>query len=267
MKNFLLGLFLLLAVGCQTSPSGRKQLTALPEDQMVQMGHQAFDELKRTMTISRDPAANSYVQCVCQHLLNTLGEKKSDWEVVVFEEASANAFALPGNKIGVHTGLLEVAKNQDQLAAVIGHEIAHVKARHGNERASQQLLSQGGLSLLSVILSEKSGANYQYIMGAIGLGLQYGVLMPYSRNQESEADILGLDYMARAGFRPAESITLWQNMESAGGKGPPEFLSTHPSHGTRITQLRKNLDSAQAKYEQSKNNPNCVFRTVAPSSK
>lgn len=257
MKTWCLLLTALIAIGCQTSPSGRRQLTALPEEQMTEMGEQAFSELKSAMSISKDPAVNNYVLCIADALLSSLGEQSSQWEVVVFNENSANAFALPGNKIGVHTGILKVAQNQDQMAAVLGHEIAHVKAQHSNERVSQLLLSQGGLSLLGLILSEKDGSSYQNIMGAIGVGLQFGVLMPYSRRQESEADLLGLEYMARSGFRPDASITLWENMSKTAGSEPPEFLSTHPSHGTRISQLRENMASAQAKFQSAHTSPNC----------
>ena len=158
------------------------------------------------------------------------------WEVTVFEEESPNAFALPGGKIGVHTGLFTVAENQDQLATVMGHEVAHVLAQHGNERVSTAYATQSGLALVSA-MGDPNSATQRQLMGALGVGAQVGVLLPFSRTQESEADQIGLELMARAGFDPRESTALWRNMAAAGGGAPPEFLSTHPAHGTRIQAL------------------------------
>ncbi|MGD8875104.1 MAG: M48 family metallopeptidase, partial [Gammaproteobacteria bacterium] len=186
-------------------------------------------------------------------------EVSGNWEVVVFNDSDANAFALPGGKIGVYTGLLKVAENQDQLATVIGHEVAHVLARHSNERVSQKFAVEQGLSLISAIANPQSGTG-QTLMGLLGVGAQYGVLMPYSRIQESEADILGLDLMARAGFDPRESTRLWINMGRAGGGQPPEFLSTHPSHSTRISDLNAHMPVAlqlQSRARQQGKRPVC----------
>lgn len=247
---------LLSITGCSKSPMGRRQLTMMPADQMDRMGIQAFENQKKNLPISRDPAANNIVRCVSDTLTRRL---KGNWEVVVFNEKSPNAFALPGGKIGVHTGLLKVAKNQHQLAAVIGHEIAHVLAQHSNERVSQQYAVQGGLALTEALAGATTGTG-QTLMGLLGVGAQYGILMPYSRSQESEADLIGLDLMANAGFDPRESVALWINMSKAGGASPPEFLSTHPSHGTRITDLRARLPSAVQKWKQAKahgRNPQC----------
>jgi predicted Zn-dependent protease len=169
------------------------------------------------------------------------------WEVVVFEDKAANAFALPGGKIGVYTGLLQVAKTQDQLAAVIGHEVAHVTARHANERVSTAFAAQAGLNIVDAIYGGTSAG--RNAMALLGLGTQVGILMPFGRAQESEADLIGLDNMARAGFDPRESITLWQNMAKAGGGAPPEFLSTHPSHGTRVEDLNKRMPDAMRLYD------------------
>jgi len=163
--------------------------------------------------------------------------------VVVFKDDAANAFALPGGKIGVYTGMLKVAENQDQLATVIGHEVAHVQAHHANERVSQSLLVREGVNLIGAIASPQSGAG-QSLMGMLGVGAQYGILMPFSRVQESEADMHGLDLMARAGFDPRESVQLWQNMSKADKQQPPEFLSTHPSNSTRISDLIARLPHA-----------------------
>jgi predicted Zn-dependent protease len=246
-----------MLAACATSPSGRSQLMFMPESEMTQMGLQAFDNIKKETPVDRNVTTNAYVQCVGQAITREVG--RGDWEIVVFEDQDANAFALPGNKIGVNTGLLKVAKNQDQLATVIGHEVAHVLSHHSNERVSQKFAVEQGVALISAIASPQSGTG-QSLMGLLGVGAQYGILMPYSRIQESEADLLGLDLMARAGFNPRESINLWKNMTRAGNGQPPEFLSTHPSHSTRITDLNAHMAVAlglQQKAVQLGKHPSC----------
>jgi predicted Zn-dependent protease len=233
---------LAVLAGCATSPTGRTQLMLLPESELNQMGRQAFTNIKEETPVESATTTNNYVQCVAQAITREVG---GTWEVVVFKDDSANAFALPGGKIGVNTGLLKVAENQDQLATVLGHEVAHVLAHHANERVSQTFAVEQGLGLISAIASPQSGTG-QTLMGLLGVGAQYGILMPYSRVQESEADIHGLDLMARAGFDPRASIQLWKNMSRAGGGQPPEFLSTHPSHSTRISDLAARLPTALA---------------------
>src|SRR5690625_2956372 len=173
------------------------------------------------------------------------------WEVRVFDQESANAFALPGRKIGIHTVLLEVAVNDAQLAAVIGHEIGHVLAQHSAERMSLQYAAQGGGALLAILLGEATQEK-GLLRAALARGAQYGVLLPYSRIQESEADGIGLELMARAGFDPAEAVALWRNMSAQGGDQPPEFLSTHPSHATRIADLQRQLPQVQPLHERTR---------------
>ena len=237
--------FLLITVAilaaCATSPTGRYQLMLMPESQMTQMGLQAFENIKKETPEDASTSARRYVNCVAQAITREIG---GSWEVVVFEDESANAFALPGRKIGVNSGLLKVAKNQHQLATVIGHEVAHVLSHHSNERVSQKFAVEQGLGLITALSNPQTGTG-RSLMGLLGVGAQYGILMPYSRIQESEADRLGLQLMARAGFNPAESIKLWRNMSAAGGTQPSEFLSTHPSHSTRISSLTAMLPTAQ----------------------
>ena len=235
-----------LGVACATTPLGRRQLVLFPETEMAAMGVAAYDKLKTEMPISKDAAKQRYVRCVADAITTRLrpDESTGPWEVTLFEEDSANAFALPGRKIGVHTGLLSVASNQHQLATVLGHEVAHVLARHSNERVSNQYAAQTGLQLAGAIASGSP-----QLMGLLGVGAQVGVLLPFSRTQESEADKLGLDLMARAGFDPRESVPLWQNMARAGGAAQPEFLSTHPSHGTRIQELTARIPHVLPGYE------------------
>jgi predicted Zn-dependent protease len=256
IRLFALTATLALLLGCATSPTGRSQLVLMPDSEINQMGLQAFTSIKKETSVERSTVTNRYVQCVAQAITREVG---GSWEVVVFNDADANAFALPGGKIGVYTGLLKVAENQDQLATVIGHEVAHVLARHSNERVSQQFAVEQGLSLINAIANPQSGTG-QTLMGLLGVGAQYGVLMPYSRIQESEADILGLDLMAKAGFDPRESTRLWVNMARAGGGQPPEFLSTHPSHSTRISELNAHMPVAlqlQSRARQQGKRPDC----------
>lgn len=239
--------------GCQTSPTGRQQLILLPDDQMDSMGAQSFQELKSQQQVERDPAMNAYVKCVANAITSTMGG--GNWEVVVFKEDSANAFALPGGKIGVHTGMLKVAQTPDQLAAVIGHEVGHVLAKHGNERMSETLGAQTALALFGASQKNRDESNWKLALAS--LGVQFGYLLPHSRNQESEADVIGLELMSKAGFDPRQSVELWKNMSAAGGGQPPEFMSTHPSHETRINDLTAAVPNAMAIYNATKNRPNC----------
>jgi predicted Zn-dependent protease len=234
-------------LACATSPLGRRQLAFFPDSQLAEMGAAAFNDLKTRTTISSVPTTNNYVRCVANSVTSVLTPAESSvrsWEVAVFESKDANAFALPGGKIGVYTGLLNVATTQDQLATVIGHEVAHVLARHSNERVSTAYTAQAALTIAG-----ESGAVSAPMMAALGLGAQVGILLPFSRVQESEADLIGLDLMARAGFDPQQSVSLWQNMHAARTSGaPPEFLSTHPSDATRTAKLRARMASATTLY-------------------
>ncbi len=248
---------LLLVCACATSPTGRKQLKLFPENQMVQMGI-AYDQMKHQTPLSKDRATIKYVTCVADAVTRETSSAYQ-WEVNVFADKAVNAFALPGGKIGVYTGLLQVATTPDQLAAVLGHEVAHVLANHGNERVSVAFAADSGLKIAQVLAGEPTEQKAQ-LLGLLGLGAQVGVLLPYGRTQESEADVLGLEYMARAGFDPQQSIVLWQNMGKAGGKKPPELLSTHPSNTSRIKGLNAHMEAAMTLYRQAKANnkrPNC----------
>lgn len=235
-----------ILTGCATSPTGRNQLIFLPDTQLNQMGLQAFDQMKKDKPISRNGQYNQTAQCIVSDLTHEMGQ---NWEVVVFEDKTLNAFALPGSKIGVHTGMMKLVDNQDQLAAVLGHEVGHVLARHSNERASQETLVQQGMGLIQ----QTSLGQNALTIGLLGLGAQYGILMPYSRTHESEADMIGVDLMAKAGFNPEQSVLLWQKMEQASqGNQPAEFLSTHPAHATRIQQLQEHMPKALEIYKQAK---------------
>lgn len=206
------------------------------------MGIAAFQQLKQNTPMSRDSDVNGYVSCVAEGLIGAIDgsetSRPEQWEISVFADEQVNAFALPGGKIGVYEGLLSVAENQDQLATVVAHEIAHVLARHSNERISTQYATSTGLDLASVLAGQNTPAR-RSLFGLLGLGAQVGVLLPFSRKQETEADLLGLELMARAGFDPQQSVQLWQNMNAASKGAPPEFLSTHPSGESRIRALQQ----------------------------
>ncbi|ALS99566.1 M48 family metallopeptidase [Lacimicrobium alkaliphilum] len=245
---------------CTTSPTGRKTIKLYSSAQLADMGTQAFDSMKSEQKVSSKAVENKYVRCVAEHIARQVPQSvfSGDWEVVVFDEDQINAFALPGGKIGVYTGLLKVAENQHQLAAVVGHEVAHVIAEHGNERMSSGTLINLGMEATNQILQNQQVAQTPMIMGAIGLGVQVGVQLPFSRTHESEADIIGLDLMAKAGFDPQQSVNLWQNMAKAsGGQRQPEFLSTHPAPDSRIKLLQQNMASANNAYQRSTSKPDC----------
>lgn len=252
-------LSLLVLASCATSPTGRSQLLMMSAQDMDQMGATAFTDMKKNVPIEKAAGTNQYVNCVADAVTAALAPKdQRDWEVVVFNDDSANAFALPGGKIGVHTGLLKVATNQSQLATVIGHEIGHVLAQHGNERMSIQSTSQAAQQLAGALLGgSQEGA---LAVAALGLGAQYGVTLPFSRSHESEADFMGLEIMAKAGFDPTASVVLWQNMAKNSSGAPQEFMSTHPSNETRIRDLRSAMSPANELYRSAKARgiqPNC----------
>lgn len=239
MKTILLVIISLTLASCSTTPTGRSQLNLFPDSKMDSMGRQSYEEIKKKTPISRNPRYVSPTQCIVKLLLERNGFRSNEWELNVFADQAINAFALPGKKIGVYEGLFKAAKNQDQLAAVIGHEIGHVTAEHGNERVSQQVALQSLMLGTSIAIDSKS-KNGQMILAAVGVGANFGLILPFSRKHESEADEIGLGYMARAGFNPAQAVDLWVNM-SQQGKAPPEFMSTHPSSNTRIKDIRQLL--------------------------
>lgn len=214
------------------------------------MGVQAYKEMKQKQPSVDNSPVTSYVRCVADAITQVLPREfaKTQWEVTVFRSDEVNAFALPGGKIGVYSGLLKVAQTPGQLAAVIGHEVGHVVAGHANERLSTSFATETGLNLLSLVVGTQ-GAMKQQALALLGLGAQVGIILPFSRTQESEADEIGENLMAKAGFDPRQSIELWQNMSKAGGKQPPQFLSTHPAPASRIDDLRRHLPQAMKLYE------------------
>lgn len=250
---WLLCFFVLSGCATHQSPTGRGQTLLFSANEINQMGDQSFEQIKKQEKISKDKKIVAYVDCVANRVTKVLPNQSMTWDVVVFESDQVNAFALPGGHIGVYTGLLKVAENEDQLATVIGHEVAHVLANHSNEQVSRAQMTGMGMQLADVALGAGGVSNKDLYMAALGLGTQVGFLLPYGREQESEADVMGVELMARAGFDPSQSMTLWQNMGKQGGEQGPELLSTHPSHSHRIDDLTKMQPKVMPLYQANKN--------------
>ena len=248
-------LLLGLSVACQTVPiTGRSQLMLLSEPEEVRMGVQAYQEILRKSKVSTDPALNDLITQVGNRIAQATGRSDYRWEFKVIEDGKqVNAFALPGGKVAVYTGMLPVTKDDAGLATVLGHEVSHAIARHGGERLSQGLLVQVGLAATQAALANRDPRTVREVTGLLGAGAAVGVILPFSRAQESEADHLGLIYMAKAGYDPRAAISFWQRMEQvAEGRGNrPQFLSTHPSHGTRIRQIEQWIPEAMQYYRPS----------------
>ena len=253
-----------LVFSCSTTMTGRKQLTLFSDSRMDEMGATAFTDIKKQGKVDASPATNRYVKCVALAVIKVIPKDRAiqgRWEVVVFEDSTPNAFALPGGKIGVHTGMLKIAGTPGQLAAVLGHEVGHVLLRHGNERMSQSVAAESVLAAGGLALGELSPAAQEAVVGGLGVGAQYGVLLPFSRKHESEADQVGQTLMARAGFDPTESVKLWQNMAKSSDGQPAQWQSTHPAHETRIKDLRAQLPESRKLYRQARasgKRPKCV---------
>ncbi|MDF0676819.1 MAG: M48 family metallopeptidase [Nitrospira sp.] len=249
--------------GCETNPyTGRSQLLMTSVSQEMQMGAQAYNQVKSDpkMRPSQDPREVEPVKRVAARIVEAAKRSKYaemaqqfQWEVTVIkDDKTANAFALPGGKMAVYTGIFPMAKTEAGLAAVMGHEVVHALARHGAERMSQGQVAKIGLQVVgaAVGMSSKNPALSQATMAALGAGTQVGLLLPFSRKHESEADYVGILLAADAGYDPRESVALWERMaEVSGGEGPAEFLSTHPSHDTRIDQLKEWMPEAMAIYQ------------------
>lgn len=255
MKSFVLTLLVsALLAGCvnSQSPTGRGQTLLFSDAKMQQMGAQSFEAIKQSEKISQNQAQTQYVNCIAKRIIAALPDQSQQWDVVLFESNQVNAFALPGGHIGVYSGLLKVATNQDQLATVMGHEVAHVLAQHGNEQASRAQLTGLGMQVADAAIDISGVDNKDLYMAALGLGANVGIILPFGRSQESEADTIGLTLMALAGFNPAQSMTLWQNMAKAGGEQGPELLSTHPSHSQRIEDLQAEQNKVMPLYTQAR---------------
>lgn len=266
MKQLLLALSIaagLTACATATSPTGRsQQVGAVSQEQLNQLGAQAFAESKAKNRQSSDAGQTNYVRCVVNAVTRELPSQwQANWEVAVFVDESPNAFALPGGKVGLHTGIFTVARNQDQLAAVIAHEIGHVVSRHHDERITRQMGAQTGLGILGALVGSQYGQGAADAAGQVGGAVAQGAfLLPNSRTQEIEADVVGQQLMAEAGFDPKQAVNLWQNMIAASSGRSPELLSTHPDPQSRIQELNSRAGALTPAYQQARSSgrtPRC----------
>ena len=240
-RYLVLGLLLLIGA-CDWIP-----LRLVSSSAVEEMGVQSWDDLRSQVPPTSSTELQAALDRVTTQLLVAAGEAPGDWEAVVFASPDVNAFALPGNQIGVFEGMFGVVENPDQLAAVVGHEIGHLQALHGEERVNAQVVRDLGLRLVALILQFAEVEYSADIAAALGLGVEYGLVRPYSRGQELEADRLGLELMADAGFDPAEAATLWRRMDAATGRRLPEFLATHPAPEARIEAIEAMLPDINAR--------------------
>lgn len=246
----------LVACATTTSPTGRTQYVgAVGQQQLDSMGAKAFADVKAKTPLARDPRQQREVRCVVDAIVAVLPAawRQHPWDVAVFQDDEPNAFALPGGKVGVNSGIFRVAHDQDQLAAVLAHEIGHVVARHHDERITRRMQAELGLGVVGAV----AGARYgQEVAGGVVRGgsavAQAGFLLPNSREQETEADIVGQRLMADAGFDPRQAVALWENMLALGGPRPPQWLSTHPDPRARIRELRSRAEQLRPTWQQAR---------------
>ncbi|MDR0754402.1 MAG: M48 family metallopeptidase [Prevotellaceae bacterium] len=261
MKKILLLLSTVLFIyACGTVPvTGRKQLMLIPDEDVLSLSLDSYTEYMKTAKKSTDKTATAMVVKVGQNIANAVEYyyksngmedmlKNFAWEFNLVEDASVNAFCMPGGKIVVYTGILPVTKDETGLAVVLGHEVAHAVAKHANERMSQQAVATYGSEALTSLLGGTSDKVKSLSQQIYGLGAQYGVMLPFGRKQELEADHLGLIFMAIAGYNPEAAVPFWQRMAQTGGASTPEFFSTHPSDETRIADIQKELPEAKEIY-------------------
>lgn len=242
---------LLALAGCTTNPyTGRKQLMLVDEAQERQLGVSAYQQTLGESRVSTDPREVDPVRRVGKRIADAAAQKDFAWEFnVIVDDKTLNAWCLPGGKIAFYTGIFPVLQDEAGMAFVMGHEVAHALLHHGAERMSQTMATEGAASLLGAVLSSKDPMIQQGALAAFGAATNVGVLLPFSRKHESEADGVGLELMARAGYDPQASVEVWKRMQALGGKQPPQWLSTHPSHETRIQDLESRLPKAMALYQ------------------
>ncbi len=250
----------LFTVSCATVPiTGRSQLQLIPDSEMLAMSFQQYDEFLGQNALSRDSYQTQTVRRVGNNIAHAVEQFFRDnnmaqeiqnysWEFNLVESDDVNAWCMPGGKVVVYTGILPLTRDETGLAVVMGHEVAHAVASHGAERVSQGLLVQFGGTALSAALSQQPTATRELWMTAFGVGTQVGVMLPYSRTHETEADRLGLIFMAMAGYDPRAAVDFWTRMSQAGGAGQPEIISTHPSDQTRIRNIENFMPEALGYY-------------------
>lgn len=270
MKRLFNAVALMLAsaliIACSTVPiTGRKQVNLFPESEMIATSLTQYDAFLQQNQLSTNTEQSAMVKRVGQRIAkatedylkaNGLSRRIANfkWEFNLVEDNTPNAWCMPGGKVVVYTGILPFTQNETGLAVVMGHEIAHAIARHGNERMSQQMGIQAVGTGLALALNEKPAQTQQIWMQAFGVASNVGVMLPFSRSHETEADKMGLIFMAMAGYNPQEAVNFWQRMAQAGGQKPPEFLSTHPSDNKRVKNLRTYMPKAMKYYNPNKQN-------------
>src|SRR5262245_52194246 len=261
MRLTALAMVLATFAGCsRVAVSGRNQLILIPDGELLSMSTTQYQQFLQENKVSHDQKSIAMVQKVGKDIRGAVEryfqqQGKSDalkgyaWEFNVVESKEVNAWCMPGGKVVFYTGIIPVCKDETGIAVVMGHEVAHAVAKHGAERMSQEMLAQLGGTALSVALANKPAETQSLWMSAFGVGAQYGALLPFSRAQESEADYLGLVFMAMAGYDPNAALGFWQRMgEAASGQAPPEIMSTHPSDETRIRKIQEHLPEAMQYY-------------------
>lgn len=269
MKNtlkFLIAFLVIqtIIVACSTVPlTNRKQLNMIPDSELLAMSYQQYDTFLTENKVSQNKEQTRLVKGVGLNIKTAVTRYLADnnygnlldgyaWEFNLVENDLVNAWCMPGGKVVIYSGILPVTKDETGLAVVMGHEIAHAIAEHGGERMSQEMLRQFGGFALTMAVQKYPEQTQQYWMAAYGLGSEVGVMLPFSRTHETEADHMGLIFMAMAGYDPQEAPEFWKRMSAVGGASPPEFLSTHPSDQTRISNLNKWMPEAKGYYEKSK---------------
>lgn len=263
----------MLLSNCSSVPvTGRKQMLLVSDQEVLTLSLQQYDEFMQTAAKSTNSKNTALVSKVGRNIANAVETylrnngyesmlSEFAWEFNLVKSNDVNAFCMPGGKIVVYEGILPVTQDETGLAVVLGHEVAHAVAKHANERMSTQLVTQYGTAAAGAVLSTKSAATQQIANAALGLGAQYGIMLPYSRKQELEADKLGLIFMAMAGYDPSQAAAFWVRMSQAGGGGTPEFMSTHPSDDTRIKKINEALPEALQYYGKTPTNSNSNSKT------
>ena len=264
MKRFKLTTLLLaffLLAGCSSVPlTGRKQVLLVSDSEVLSSSLTQYNDYIKTAKKSTNTTQTAMVVRVGKKIAaateaylkaNGMSSeiKNFAWEFNLVQDAQVNAFCMPGGKIVVYEGLMKLVSSDDELAVVIGHEVAHAVAKHSNERMSQQVMAQYGAAILGAVVSDKSAAVQKAAETVYGIGAQYGVMLPFSRKHESEADYMGLVFMTMAGYNPDVAVGFWQKMSAGSGGSVPEFMSTHPSDATRIADIEKELPGIKAKYQ------------------
>lgn len=239
IRGLAAGTVVPLANGCVTNPeTGRSQFVLVSDGQLAQLSASAWSDVKAQTPVSIDPGLNNQLTRVGARIVKGANRQNENWEYAVFDTDDKNAFVMPGGKVGFYRGIMEFSENDDQIAAIMGHETGHVSARHSAERYSQQLAAGAGLTIAGVALSRSDTRYKNEIAAVLGAGVQFGIILPFSRKHELEADKLGVDYMHRAGYDVKQSVRLWERMGAESGSNrQPELLSTHPSPETRVREL------------------------------